>query len=143
MTQGLFSKYIVQKADGSPVDPDAQYFVLWVDKDPAARLAVLTYAKAIQLNEPEFAEQLRQWVLSHEPVDPYPPAHNSLDHLIAIVISAFNLVEEGYAGDPRDTEEWTYIAAAFQQIKDDDLAALKQESPAIAAEIAGLNTEFI
>ncbi|MEH2102548.1 MAG: hypothetical protein V7K76_22910 [Nostoc sp.] len=33
---GLFGKYIIQKADGTPIDPSAQYFVLRPDTDTAA-----------------------------------------------------------------------------------------------------------
>lgn len=43
--QGLFKKYIISKADKSPVDPNADYFVLRLDKDPAAVKAVLEYAR--------------------------------------------------------------------------------------------------
>lgn len=41
---GIYGKYIIQKADGSPVDPQAVYFVLRLDTDLAARSAALTYA---------------------------------------------------------------------------------------------------
>lgn len=41
----LYYKYLVTKADGSPVDPKADYFVLRLDTDPAARLAAYCYAK--------------------------------------------------------------------------------------------------
>src|SRR5690348_9196455 len=63
--QKLHGKYIVQKADGSPVDLDAQYFVLRVDTDPAAQQAVLAYADAIRQAMPTFASQLRKWVNSY------------------------------------------------------------------------------
>lgn len=62
----LYNKYIVQKSDGSPVDPNAQYFVLRIDTDPAARHAVLMYAYHIGAEDPQFAEQLRNWVLSYQ-----------------------------------------------------------------------------
>ena len=56
--QGLFGKYIIKKADGSPVDPDACYFVLRLDTDPAAQIAVRAYAEATD-NE-ELAEQIKR-----------------------------------------------------------------------------------
>lgn len=48
MTQntGVCGKYIIEKADGSPVDPEATYFVLRLDVDPAARAAMWAYAEA-------------------------------------------------------------------------------------------------
>lgn len=60
----LFNKYIIQKSDGSPVDPEAQYFVLRIDTDQAARHAVLTYADWIRQSDPQFALALRNWVMS-------------------------------------------------------------------------------
>ncbi|KKL93314.1 hypothetical protein LCGC14_1875890, partial [marine sediment metagenome] len=38
----LYSKYKIQKMNGKPIDPNAQYFVLRLDTDPAARAAMLT-----------------------------------------------------------------------------------------------------
>lgn len=42
---GVFGKYIIAKADGSPIDPEACYFVLRLDTDEAARFAALEYAR--------------------------------------------------------------------------------------------------
>jgi hypothetical protein len=58
----LFKKYEIQKSDGTPVDPEAQYFVLRLDTDPAARHAALMYASYIGGSDPEFAKELREWV---------------------------------------------------------------------------------
>lgn len=58
----LFSKYHITKNDGSPVDPNAQYFVLRIDTDSAARAAVMVYAMCIEKDDPQFAEELRAWV---------------------------------------------------------------------------------
>ncbi len=44
MSRGLYNKYIVTKADGSPIDPEAQYFVLRIDNDFDAFMAVLRWA---------------------------------------------------------------------------------------------------
>ena len=46
--EGLFNKYKIEKADGSPVDPNAIYFVLRLDTDVAAREAAIFYATLIQ-----------------------------------------------------------------------------------------------
>lgn len=61
--QGLFGKFILKKADGSPIHPDAKYIVLRYDasnnKDGAAsRKAIIVYARAISKSDPEFAADL-------------------------------------------------------------------------------------
>lgn len=58
----LFSKYHITKKDGSPVDPNAQYFVLRIDADSAARAAVMVYAMCVEKDDPQFAGELRAWV---------------------------------------------------------------------------------
>ena len=58
----LFSKYKIEKADGSRVDPNAMYFVLRIDTDPHARVALLAYARSIRASEPEFANELDEWI---------------------------------------------------------------------------------
>jgi hypothetical protein len=57
----LRHKYVVKKAYG-PTDPNAQYFVLRIDTDPAARAALLVYADQIKDVDPEFAKELQAWV---------------------------------------------------------------------------------
>ena len=64
---GLHRRYFVQKADGSPVSPEAEYFVLRLDSngsDPAhiaaCRKAVMTYADEIEPHLPRLAEDLRE-----------------------------------------------------------------------------------
>ena len=74
MVEGLYAKYRVLKADGSPTDPNAQYFVLRVDADLHARRAVLAYADSVEHDAPRFAAQLRQWVAMYDQDDPKPPA---------------------------------------------------------------------
>jgi hypothetical protein len=64
MTQRLYGKYNVTKTDGSPVDPNAQYFVLRIDTDEAARQALDTYAK--WQPDPVFREQLLNWLATTE-----------------------------------------------------------------------------
>ena len=46
--QGIFGKYIIEKADGSAVDPDACYFVLRLDTDINARTAMHVYAALVK-----------------------------------------------------------------------------------------------
>lgn len=58
----LYQKYIITKTDGSPVDPEAKYFVLRIDTDRVAQEALRTYIACIKENEPEFAEQLLKWL---------------------------------------------------------------------------------
>ena len=64
----LLSKYHITKNDGSPVDPNAQYFVLRIDTDLHARYAVYAYAASIS---DELADELRAWV---KPCDGYDGA---------------------------------------------------------------------
>lgn len=52
-------KYMVQKSDGSPADPNARYLVLRLDTDPFARLAAQTYAEAVFAADPHLAEAVR------------------------------------------------------------------------------------
>lgn len=53
--QGVYGKYVISKSDGSPVDPEACYFVLRLDVDPAARAAMLVYAEAVRPENEEMA----------------------------------------------------------------------------------------
>lgn len=56
-------KFIIQHSDGSPVDPEARYFVLRVDGDgpkrEAARAAVHEYAKCVQPHDAAAAKAAR------------------------------------------------------------------------------------
>ena len=56
---GLYKKYHITKADGSPCDKDANYFVLRLDKDQHARVAALAYAESVRDENPEFARDIR------------------------------------------------------------------------------------
>lgn len=64
---GLHTKYIITKADCTPTDPRAEYFVLRLDtycEDPchadACRKAVLTYANEIETHKPKLAYDIRK-----------------------------------------------------------------------------------
>jgi hypothetical protein len=62
----LYNKYKVTKSDGSPVDLNAQYFVLRVDTDPAARFALVAYANFIKRSDPQFSRELLVLVKQYE-----------------------------------------------------------------------------
>lgn len=63
--KGLYPKYIIAKADGSPVDPNADYFVLRLDTDQAARGAARNYANRIMGDNPVLAQELRDRADKH------------------------------------------------------------------------------
>jgi hypothetical protein len=60
----LFNKYKIEKKDGSPVDHDAQYFVLRLDTDVAARRAMLEYSR---WTDTELKYDILIWLLSINP----------------------------------------------------------------------------
>lgn len=62
----LYNKYKIAKANGDDVDPHAQYFVLRIDSDPAARQALRCYLDSIAKSDPEFAGQLNNWLTKYE-----------------------------------------------------------------------------
>lgn len=45
---GYEKKYIVSKVSGKPIDPKADYFVLRLDADPHARIALQAYADSVK-----------------------------------------------------------------------------------------------
>lgn len=63
---GLHKKYIIQHADGRPVDPSAEYFVLRLDDGgddmhiDACRAALRTYARRIKRYFPKLADDLQE-----------------------------------------------------------------------------------
>lgn len=63
--KGLYLKYIIAKADGSPVDPNADYFVLRLDTDQAARGAARNYANRIMGDNPLLAQEIRDRADKH------------------------------------------------------------------------------
>lgn len=59
----LYKKYHITKNSGQPADPDAQYFVLRLDTDPAARKALRAYAAQMKVQgELIFHKQLLDWL---------------------------------------------------------------------------------
>lgn len=67
LPEGWKTKYTIGKTDGTPVDPDAVYFVLRLDElDPygeASKKAALAYANEIATRNPELAADLLARVL--------------------------------------------------------------------------------
>lgn len=64
-SEGLHQRYQVAKVSG-PTDPNAEYFVLWLDaggSDPkhiaACRKALMSYADEIEPHLPDLASDLR------------------------------------------------------------------------------------
>lgn len=66
-------KYKVTKIEG-PTDPNAVYFPLRIDKDPAAQVAALAYADEVEAKDPELAYALR------DKVDEYPLSDYMCEH---------------------------------------------------------------
>jgi len=64
--RGLFNKYKIEKADGTPTDPQADYFVLRLDKDPTAREAARFYAEKIKADNSKLANDLLYICNCHE-----------------------------------------------------------------------------
>ncbi len=58
--KGLYGKYKIEKADGSPLDPKALYFTLRLDTDPFARAAIRAYIEACREEQPELARDLEK-----------------------------------------------------------------------------------
>ena len=58
--RGVYGKYVIEKADGSPVDPEACYFVLRLDTDPAARKAAAQYARSVRRKNAVFADDIER-----------------------------------------------------------------------------------
>jgi hypothetical protein len=64
MGKGLYDKYLIEKADGTQIDPNARYFILRYDKDPAAWFALKSYAGHThnpELRRDLFAELRKYW----------------------------------------------------------------------------------
>ena len=55
---GYEKKYIIGKVNGRPIDPKADYFVLRLDKDPHARIALKSYADSVLKDNAKLAMEL-------------------------------------------------------------------------------------
>ena len=63
----LYDKYQITKSDGTPTDPSAVYFVLRLDTDKHARIALRSYARSIRAEDPDFETDLDRLVESSLP----------------------------------------------------------------------------
>jgi hypothetical protein len=69
----LFQKYIITKSDGSPVDDNARYFVLRVDKNDLwgkiCRRALRQFSRDVEvmMGEKAFADHIRAYADAHTP----------------------------------------------------------------------------
>lgn len=61
-SKGLYGKYKIEKADGTPIDPKAQYFILRLDTDPYARRALRKYIRYMHEVNPKLATDLKKWL---------------------------------------------------------------------------------
>jgi hypothetical protein len=72
---GWRHKYIIQKTNGHPLDPEARYFVLRFDApggDPHARVAMRAYADSVRSDNPRLADDVIKKV--KEQSDKFNPA---------------------------------------------------------------------
>lgn len=67
-TKGLYGKYIITKADGTPVND--RCFILKPDKDPVAVKALQTYAAAT--DDEQLRNDLYDWVGKPMPLPESP-----------------------------------------------------------------------
>jgi hypothetical protein len=58
----LYTKYEIVKTDGSDTDPEAEYFVLRIDTDRHARVALRAYANSIREHDPAYADDIDRWL---------------------------------------------------------------------------------
>lgn len=113
---GLYGKYIVQKADGSDVDPNADYFVLRLDTDPAAQRAALRYADIVRVESPRLAEDLRDRVLQHCKRTT-PPTGQALEVLLEAL--RFKVVDVSPIGEKFEVTFSRWLTADDQALLDE------------------------
>lgn len=68
--QGLYEKYRVSRTDGSDFPggkhDGCEYFVLDITHDPAAKLALATYAGAVRATHPQLAREIMARYFNYE-----------------------------------------------------------------------------
>jgi hypothetical protein len=62
---GIYDKYVISKRSGM-IDPGAEYFVLRIDSDHHARIALKAYAESIRNDNPNLAFDLLAKIARHE-----------------------------------------------------------------------------
>ena len=65
---GYDPKYIISKKNGDPIDEDADYFVLRLDKDPHAIMALVTYARSVEQDNVQLATDLAAKIKEHQQI---------------------------------------------------------------------------
>lgn len=61
---GYEKKYIISKANGKPTDPNADYFVLRLDKDPHSHKALIAYMESVREDNEELANDLENKLIN-------------------------------------------------------------------------------
>jgi hypothetical protein len=61
--EGLKLKYLLSKVDGTPVDPEGDYFILKLNSKnqwhrEASRKAILAYAESVKIGAPQLAADI-------------------------------------------------------------------------------------
>lgn len=56
---GWDKRYIIQKRNGEPIDPKAIYFVLRLDKDPHALVAMKAYGKSVAKDNRRLSQDIQ------------------------------------------------------------------------------------
>ena len=75
--RGIYGKYKIEKADGSPVDPKAIYFTLRLDTDKHARAAVRAYIESCRDEQPKLAQDLERILREMEKNQPQETPMNA------------------------------------------------------------------
>lgn len=83
MPDKLYEKYVITKRDGSPIDSEAQYFVLRLDSDGCARAAARAYADYIEPTWPGLSRDLRALISKLEQQDDRVPEETTSMQVIA------------------------------------------------------------
>jgi hypothetical protein len=107
--KGLYGKYIIQKANGKPIDPEAEFFVLRLDPlgemnhVKACRKAVQVYANEIEPFIPELAKDLKE----RYPIDSTEQKEESQDKLWmnVIILVGQNIDRQGSSKIIQQLEE--------------------------------------
>lgn len=113
-SMGLFSKYLIQKRDGTPVNPRAEYFVLRVDNfqhdermRKASQEAMLTYAKQIERFDAVFAKQIRERIAEirdNEAREPRDSDYEFSSPAISKTLRPFHKIPDGSVSPLPDSD---------------------------------------
>jgi hypothetical protein len=134
--KGLLRRYIIRKADKSPVDPKAEYFVLRLDmgaKDwshvQACRKAILAYASAIAFHSPELAKDIyAKYANGFERFEP-----SGLDALREIIKEHEKSISIIYSGD--ESHRVRNILNHYQRKAAEGIAGKKEVFEKVASQI--------